>query len=46
MNDGCLASKDGEECHSDECPQGRDNEPMITGRHCPLDLGGLRWDYE
>lgn len=42
----CRASKDGEECHSDECPQERDGEPMKTGRHCPLDLGGLRWDYE
>ncbi|ELI8400327.1 TPA: hypothetical protein ACQWNA_003800 [Yersinia enterocolitica] len=37
----CAAGRDGE-CHHKDCPQLRDNEPMATGRHCPID----NWDYE
>ena len=32
----CHAQKDGD-CEWINCPQLRDNEPMATGRHCPLD---------
>lgn len=32
----CAAARDGECSHKD-CPQIRDNEPMATGRHCPID---------
>ncbi len=32
----CAAARDGE-CNHKECPQLRDNEPMATGRHCPID---------
>jgi len=32
----CHASTDGE-CSSAQCPQLKDNEPSISGRHCPLD---------
>lgn len=32
----CHADKDGD-CHHENCPQLRDNEPEATGRHCPLD---------
>ncbi|MGE4866854.1 hypothetical protein, partial [Yersinia enterocolitica] len=32
----CAAARDGECSHKD-CPQLRDNEPMATGRHCPID---------
>ncbi|HHG9944636.1 TPA: hypothetical protein ACPZLH_002477 [Yersinia enterocolitica] len=35
----CAAARDGECSHKD-CPQLRDNEPMATGRHCPID----NWD--
>lgn len=37
----CAAARDGECSHKD-CPQIRDNEPMATGRHCPID----NWDDE
>lgn len=37
----CAAARDGECSHKD-CPQLRDNEPMATGRHCPID----DWDDE
>ncbi|CNI96182.1 hypothetical protein [Yersinia intermedia] len=37
----CAAGRDGE-CHHKGCPQLRDNEPMATGRHCPID----NWDDE
>ncbi|ELI8004001.1 TPA: hypothetical protein ACPZQD_004343 [Yersinia enterocolitica] len=37
----CAAARDGE-CHHKDCPQLRDNEPMATGRHCPID----NWDDE
>jgi hypothetical protein len=32
----CRGGRDGE-CSWKLCPQLRDNEPMKTGRHCPLD---------
>jgi hypothetical protein len=32
----CYANRDGE-CYWSGCPQLRDNEPVRTGRHCPLD---------
>lgn len=32
----CVAGRDGE-CSDPRCPQLRDNEPVRTGRHCPLD---------
>ena len=32
----CAAARDGE-CSHQDCPQLRDNEPMATGRHCPID---------
>jgi len=32
----CHASTDGE-CSSAQCPQLKDNEPSVSGRHCPLD---------
>ncbi len=35
----CAAARDGE-CSHKECSQLRDNEPMSTGRHCPID----NWD--
>jgi len=34
----CQSGSDGE-CFHKDCPQIRDNEPLATGRHCPLD-----WD--
>ena len=34
----CHADRDGE-CDWPLCPQLRDNEPKMTGRHCPLDKG-------
>lgn len=34
----CAAARDGE-CHHKLCPQIRDNEPYVSGRHCPLDHG-------
>lgn len=37
----CAAARDGKCSHKD-CPQLRDNEPMATGRHCPID----DWDDE
>ncbi|CNJ56177.1 Lar family restriction alleviation protein [Yersinia mollaretii] len=37
----CAAARDGE-CHHKDCPQLRDNEPVATGRHCPID----NWDDE
>lgn len=37
----CAAARDGECSHKD-CPQLRDNEPIATGRHCPID----DWDDE
>jgi hypothetical protein len=33
----CAANRDGE-CGHGQCPQLRDNEPLATGRHCPLDV--------
>ena len=33
----CQAGNDGE-CVHKSCPQLRDNEPLKTGRHCPLDV--------
>jgi hypothetical protein len=32
----CRAHQDGD-CFDKDCPQNRDNEPMRSGRHCPLD---------
>lgn len=32
----CHAARDGE-CHWEDCPQIRDDEPARTMRHCPLD---------
>lgn len=32
----CHADKDGD-CSWSLCPQKRDHEPELTGRHCPLD---------
>ena len=34
----CHSHKDGD-CTWSACPQLRDNEPAMTGRHCPLDDG-------
>jgi hypothetical protein len=31
----CHAGKDGD-CLWEKCPQLRDNEPRLSGRHCPL----------
>ena len=31
----CQAGSDGE-CNDEMCPQKRDNEPIETGRFCPL----------
>ncbi len=36
VKERCHAGKDGE-CHHKECPQIKDNEPMKSGRHCPID---------
>jgi hypothetical protein len=36
-NDGCRANSDGE-CSWSDCPQLRDNEPLKSSRHCPLDI--------
>lgn len=33
----CQADCDGY-CEYEGCPQLRDNEPIKTGRHCPLDV--------
>lgn len=33
----CHGASDGE-CNWAECPQLRDGEPALSGRHCPLDL--------
>lgn len=35
----CHANRDGE-CNHKDCPQLRDNEPEVTGRHCPIDTYG------
>ena len=35
----CAAGRDGE-CAHKACPQLRDNEPRMSGRHCPLDQEG------
>jgi hypothetical protein len=32
----CAANRDGECAHT-QCPRLRDNEPIVSGRHCPLD---------
>jgi hypothetical protein len=32
----CSADRDGD-CYSAKCPQIRDDEPLRSGRHCPLD---------
>jgi hypothetical protein len=32
----CHAGQDGE-CNNHKCPQLRDKEPQLSGRHCPLD---------
>jgi hypothetical protein len=40
----CHAARDGE-CFWDQCPQLRDNEPLASGRHCPLDVGCHRCGY-
>jgi len=34
----CHAGRDGD-CVYPDCPQIKDNEPLTTGRHCPLDVG-------
>ena len=34
----CQAGKDGD-CIWKGCPQLRDDEPVKSGRHCPLDTG-------
>ncbi len=34
---GCHADRDGD-CDWQNCPQLRDDEPIKTGRHCPLDI--------
>ena len=36
MTEFCHAQKDGE-CEYSACPQVRDQEPVRSGRHCPLD---------
>jgi hypothetical protein len=33
---GCHANRDGD-CGWEGCPQLRDDEPKLSGRHCPLD---------
>lgn len=33
----CQAGRDGE-CKFSDCPQLRDDEPIRSGRHCPLDI--------
>lgn len=33
----CRANRDGD-CYWRRCPQIRDNEPVKSGRHCPLDI--------
>ena len=33
----CHAGKDGD-CTWPECPQLKDNEPIVSGRHCQLDV--------
>jgi len=33
----CHAQRDGD-CIWQHCPQNRDNEPLASGRHCPLDI--------
>lgn len=37
----CHAGMDGE-CFWSECPQLRDDEPVKSGRHCPLDGPSVR----
>lgn len=37
----CRSSRDGD-CSWSKCPQHADNEPVATGRHCPLDLAPFR----
>jgi len=37
----CQAGSDGD-CIHELCPQAKDNEPMQTGRSCPLP----RWDED
>ncbi len=32
----CHSDRDGDCVHKD-CPQLKDGEPKLTGRHCPLD---------
>lgn len=34
----CQGARDGE-CLWPKCPQIRDGEPAVSGRHCPLDRG-------
>jgi hypothetical protein len=34
---GCHAGSDGD-CTWRDCPQKRDGEPELNGRHCPLDV--------
>lgn len=34
---GCHAGRDGD-CTWRDCPQLRDDEPVRSGRHCPLDV--------
>lgn len=36
LTSGCHAGRDGE-CNWASCPQTRDGEPHLSGRHCPLD---------
>lgn len=33
----CHAGRDGD-CNWQHCPQNRDGEPELTGRHCPIDI--------
>jgi hypothetical protein len=37
----CHAGLDGD-CSWSECPQTRDGEPRVTGRHCPLDAEAVK----
>jgi hypothetical protein len=39
----CHADRDGD-CNWDGCPQNRDGEPVVSGRHCPLDVTRDDWD--
>lgn len=40
----CHAGRDGD-CFWEHCPQLRDNEPRVNGRHCPRDVHYEDEDY-